>query len=70
MIGKAPLPKWLSSDGLLSHFGKVRSKARQRYRKFVLEGLEQDIWKGLRQQIYLGDEKIKGNQRGQARHIL
>jgi REP element-mobilizing transposase RayT len=58
MMGKAPVPKWLSIDGLLSQFGKVRSRARQRYRKFVLEGMEQNIWEGLRQQIYLGDEKF------------
>jgi hypothetical protein len=55
MIGEASVPKWLSIDGLLSQFGKVRSRARQRYRKFVLEGLEQDR-EGLWQQIYLGDE--------------
>jgi hypothetical protein len=58
MMGKAPVPKWLSIDGLLSQFGTVRSRACQRYRKFVLEGIEQNIWEGLRQQIYLGDDKF------------
>lgn len=58
MIGEIPAPRWLSVGGLLLQFGTVRSRARRHYRKFVLEGLGQDIWEGLRQQIYLGDEKF------------
>ncbi len=56
MMGEAPVPKWLTVDGLLSQFGLVRKEARQHYRRFVLDGVGQSIWKGLRQQIYLGDE--------------
>ena len=56
MIGAAPAPKWLAVDGLLSQFGSARDQARRRYRAFVREGVGRDIWQGLRQQIYLGDE--------------
>lgn len=43
-------------DGLLSQFGEDREEARRRYSIFVLDGIGQSIWEGLRQQIYLGDE--------------
>jgi REP element-mobilizing transposase RayT len=56
MIGSAPAPRWLAVDGLLSQFGSSREEARRRYRAFVNEGVGQDVWQGLRQQIYLGDE--------------
>jgi putative transposase len=56
MVGVIPAPKWLAVDGLLRQFGKVRKKARQRYQEFVLAGVGQRIWDGLRQQIYLGDD--------------
>ncbi len=56
MVGTVPAPKWLAVDGLLSQFGTVREEARRSYRRFVLEGVGQSIWEGLRQQIYLGDE--------------
>lgn len=58
MVGEAPLPKWLATDALLAQFGKRRTDARRRYRKFVLDGIGEDLWAGLRQQIYLGDEKF------------
>jgi hypothetical protein len=55
MVGDAPVPGWLATDGLLAQFGRRRSEARRRYGKFVTEG-GASIWSGLRQQIYLGDE--------------
>ena len=59
MVGQAPVPAWLATDGLLAQFGKRRSDARRRYGQFVREGIDQgSIWAGLRQQIYLGDEKF------------
>jgi REP element-mobilizing transposase RayT len=58
MIGQAAVPAWLAVDGLLGQFGGSRKKARNRYRRFVLEGVEQPLWQGLRQQIYLGDEEF------------
>jgi len=57
--GAAPAPRWLATDGLLAQFGRRRTEARQRYRQFGREGIDQgNIWAGLRQQIYLGDERV------------
>jgi hypothetical protein len=67
MMGTAPAPSWLAVDGLLSQFGASREEARRRYRAFVYEGVGQDIWQGLRQQIYLGDEAFLTRVQGQAR---
>ncbi|HEY0719988.1 MAG TPA: addiction module toxin RelE, partial [Gammaproteobacteria bacterium] len=59
MVGDAPTPQWLATDGLLSRFGNRRSEARRRYTRFLEEGINTpSIWAGLRQQIYLGDEKF------------
>jgi putative transposase len=55
-MGEVPVPKWLAVDGLLRRFGSKRAQARERYRRFVLEGAGRGIWEGLRQQIYLGDD--------------
>lgn len=68
MTGTTPAPKWLAVDGLLSQFGKGRKKAIRRYRKFVIEGMEQRIWDGLRQQIYLGGEAFV--EKTQARMLV
>lgn len=57
MVGEAPTADWLATDGLLAQFGTQRDEARRGYRRFVAEGAA-DIWSGLRQQIYLGDEKF------------
>ena len=37
MVGQAPVPAWLATDGLLAQFGKRRSDARRRYGQFVRE---------------------------------
>jgi REP element-mobilizing transposase RayT len=55
MVGDAPVPGWLATDGLLAQFGRRRSEARRRYGKFVAEG-GASVWSGLRQQIYLGGD--------------
>ena len=57
MIGDAPKPEWLTTDCILSLFGKQRSVAMERYRQFVLEGVQHqpEIWSNLEGQIYLGD---------------
>ena len=76
MVGQAPAPPWLATDGLLAQFGSRRASARRRYSEFVLAGIKQEsIWGGLRQQIYLGDERFiarmqkKGEPRGDALSI-
>ncbi len=52
MVGEAVVTPWLAVDGLLSQFGRRRGEARQRYRRFVAEGVRQErIWTVLRQQI-------------------
>ncbi|MFA7619950.1 MAG: transposase [Thiohalomonadaceae bacterium] len=59
MVGNAPTPKWLATDGLLAQFGSRRAEARRRYTRFVEEGIGlPGIWTELRQQIYLGNDKF------------
>jgi len=68
MVGEAPAPDWLATDGLLTQFGKRRAEARQRYSRFVAEGISKgSIWESLRQQIYLGDEKFVTRMQRKAR---
>lgn len=58
MVGDAPKPEWLTTDWLLSLFGKQRKIAMEKYRQFVKEGVhhQSGIWSNLKGQIYLGDE--------------
>jgi len=58
MIGKASKPEWLTTDWILSLFGKQRIIAMKRYRQFVIEGVQHqpEIWSNLKGQIYLGDK--------------
>jgi len=57
MVGDAPVPGWLATDGLLARFGRRRNEARRRYRKFVAED-GASVGSGLRQQIYVGDDSF------------
>ena len=45
-MGLAPGPRWLEADWVLGLFGTDRTQARERYRRFVLEGLadEPSTW--------------------------
>ncbi|MCB1936220.1 MAG: transposase [Nitrosomonas sp.] len=56
--GDAPKPEWLTTDWILSLFGKRKKIAMERYRQFVLEGVQHqaELWSNLKGQIYLGDE--------------
>lgn len=57
MMGKAPAPAWLATQGLLALFADSTPLARRRYARFVAEGMDKEsLWAELRQQIYLGDE--------------
>lgn len=58
MIGVTPQPKWLTTDWLLSQFGKQKKRSMEKYRQFVMDGAEDksDIWSDLKGQIYLGDK--------------
>jgi REP element-mobilizing transposase RayT len=63
-MGLCPAPPWLAVDYVLRNFGSDRRSARENYRQFVLAGVGERIWDGLRQQIYLGDEAfVKTMQR-------
>lgn len=68
MAGLSPTPVWLASDAILSQFGRRQADARRRYAKFVLEGTSNEsVWTGLRQQIYLGDERFAERMRKRAK---
>jgi hypothetical protein len=57
--GKESAPDWLKTDWLLSHFHSNRIKAQKQYIQFVMDGQDKsDLWRELRQQIYLGDEQF------------
>ena len=66
VLGKAPAPPWLAVDPLLDQFGSDRTHACEQYRAFVLAGVGVDVWDGLRQQIYLGDEQFVTTMQAQA----
>ena len=60
----APTPEWLDSDGLHGHLlGRApvssadRHRAARQYAQMVADGTDADLWsRGLRQQVFLGDE--------------
>jgi REP element-mobilizing transposase RayT len=66
-MGEARTPKWLSVDVLLNRFGGNRGKAQHLYRQFVLDGIGQGVWHGLRQQIYLGDDAFVARMQAKVR---
>jgi hypothetical protein len=56
-VGQSQAPDWLTTDWVLRQFGRTRALAQARYAQFVCDGSTQSsIWRGLRQQIYLGDQ--------------
>jgi len=66
LMGMQPAPVWLQVGALLARFGPGRALARRRYARFVADGIGADsVWKDVRGQIYLGDERFV--QRMQAR---
>jgi len=49
--------EWLATDGLLAAFAKRRATARQRYRRFVADGVgAESIWNDGNGQAFLGDD--------------
>ena len=61
--GKRDAPEWLEVDWLLSHFGKQRKKAREKYTDFIRAGIGlPSIWDNLQNQIYLGTEGFINKQ--------
>ena len=52
-------PDFLSTDWILSQFGKQRADAQRGYRKFVREGLDERApWEGLAGGLLLGSEEF------------
>ena len=60
-LGEVQLP-WLSTEGVLSQFGRQRAAARRRYAKFVQEGLTaedyEDFFRGAKDSRVLGDNRF------------
>ncbi|HJS70311.1 MAG TPA: transposase [Gaiellaceae bacterium] len=55
-VGWEPARPFLSSAWILGQFGTTASRARERYRAFVAEGSNEEAWRDLRGQMYLGSE--------------
>ncbi len=63
MIGKTDPPEWLETNWVLNYFGVSRNDAISSYINFVREGIGlPSVWGGLKQQLYLGDEKFVEKQ--------
>lgn len=54
--GLAPVPTFLTIDGVLAMFDRDRTVAQQRYIEFVADGLEASLEARLIGEIYLGSE--------------
>lgn len=64
-VGAIDCPSWLTTDVVLSQFGKQKATKRKRYAEFVKAGIKQpSLWHQLNQQIYLGDKKFIRRQLG------
>ena len=56
-IGKAPRPRFLSSDWVLQQFGRDANDSRRAFRQFVLDGIGGEApWKNLKAGFVLGGE--------------
>ena len=56
-LGRTPAPDFLTTDWLLGQFGKRRNVARERYRRFVQDGIDgPSPWEALKGQVLLGGE--------------
>lgn len=59
MAGLVPTPPYLTTDWLLSQFGRQRAVAQRKYQAFVAEGISQEsLWKEVRGQVLLGSEQF------------
>lgn len=56
-VGLVETPDWLDTDWILSQFGRARSVATRRFRRFVESGRDQPApWERLCNQVFLGSE--------------
>ena len=64
-IGSAPASTWLATDALLVRFATRRHLARERYARFVTEGIKADSpWSNIKAQVFLGDEPFVTRMQG------
>jgi putative transposase len=64
-VGLAHRPEFLTTDCLLSAFGKERDLARRAFERFVADGSGQPSpWTQLKNQIYLGSEEFVEEMQG------
>ena len=57
--GSVKSPQWLSTDWILTQFGRSRRRAQRLYQKFIMEGITKETpWKDLKGQIFLGDREF------------
>ena len=58
MVGQTPVPDWLKTDEILSHFGAKRGLARDKYREYVREATDAPtIWENEGAE-HFGDGRI------------
>src|SRR4030043_94193 len=64
-IGVAKRPSFLTVDWVLSQFGGRKRVAMERYRRFVMEGIDKESpWETLKGQIFWGTEEFIKNLSG------
>jgi REP-associated tyrosine transposase len=57
MVGQTPIPEWLKTDEILSHFGAKRGLAQEKYRQYVREATAAPTtWENVKAQSILGTE--------------
>ena len=51
-------PVWLTVEWILAQFAPTPQRAVQAYRRFVAEGIGEEVWPDLTGQIYYGDDEF------------
>ena len=51
-------PAWLTVEWILAQFAPTPQRAARAYRRFVAEGMGEQVWPELRGQIYYGDDEF------------
>lgn len=59
-VGEQPAPPWFTADWLLAQLADHRNRARELYRRFVIDGIAQPEcpWNKVKGQIYLGSDRF------------
>ena len=51
-------PEWLTVEWILAQFASTPRRAARAYRRFVAEGMGEEMWRELTGQIYYGDDEF------------